>query len=350
LTTEAAIRTVEGVEWKSSIICLEGAPGLVQSSWIFLATLRRRYIQRLQTYRVDLPVIYHDGWGLELFATEDNPRRRFVWVHTPKPFFERFLERCSRYGDAFIFDREEWMLWARKAFTWLPQSRTFTFCGLEGLSNRISLERRSLGGSKCIIGFVDPLKESGARVDRLIQLIERSSTWKCPVEWRIYSDGPYEKQLKALRGVHVTFVSRGPSDIRFCIDCDYLLFCGNELGRPYEMLAAGLDGIIPILPFDEVFGLDSGWHPEGVYGYESGNLDRIEMILTQSSSPEEFSARGQQIQEDIQSMVEAGTREKWLCIEEKLTALSIRRQMQSSPKGLWTYRTYLRIQRLLQGE
>ena len=100
-----------------------GSDRLPAGRWTRLCTLRARYRPIVEQVPGGAPVIYHQLEGLDLFATEDEGRHRFLWIHEPFLRWPEVLGWAARYADAFIFDDLAWEAEAVEAVHWIPHRR-----------------------------------------------------------------------------------------------------------------------------------------------------------------------------------------------------------------------------------
>lgn len=100
-----------------------GSHALPATRWTRLCTLRERYRPLGDQAPGGAPIIYHQLLGLDLFATEDIGRHRFLWFHEPFVRWPVVLGWAARYADAFIFDDPAWFDEVSQCVHWIPRRR-----------------------------------------------------------------------------------------------------------------------------------------------------------------------------------------------------------------------------------
>ena len=196
-------------------------------------------------------LVYHNVWGLPLFADADQANRRLGVLHTDHPGLAACLRRLRGLLDGLLCVSRPLLDLARRELPELEAERLAWLPYPLG-GNELAARQPPLKGRPPVLGFAGRLAFAQKRVDRFPEVVRRLR--EAGVEFRIefLGDGPQESWLRQrFAGVpEVTFHGRrtGEAYREVLRGWDVVVYVSDYEGLPITLLEALAAGVIPVYP------------------------------------------------------------------------------------------------------
>lgn len=208
----------------------------------------------------DLPAatfIYHNLWGLPIFADLDQSSRRIGVLHSDWPTLRYELAEASGLIDGLLCVSDPLMKIAQEIFPSLASSGRIRFLPYPIQPSpavaRGSHARLPRGKPRSlVIGFCGRLVNAQKRIDRLPPLCERLDAEGLSYTLEILGTGPEEPGLRrrfsGRSNVQFHGLKKGEDYWRTVAQWDAILFTSDYEGLPIALLEAMSVGAVPIYP------------------------------------------------------------------------------------------------------
>ncbi len=252
----------------------DGDAGLVARWSSTPAGMRRDFRRRATPFTADATVVYHNGWGLTLFAPGDGAARRAVFLHTNAPGIERSVAAMLPWCDGFLVLNSGF---ARQVSAWAGpefESRVFvTPCPVIAPPGfRPDLARPASRPLR--VGFIGRIEREQKRAERLPALAELLRRQGVAIEWHIVGDGPERTRLAASIGKDVVWHGwkSGTDYWRVLAHLDMVLSLSDYETGPIALLEAMHAGAVPLVPAIGGLGEPAAMQVAAACVYPAGNL------------------------------------------------------------------------------
>ena len=176
--------------------CLNGSPNLT------LGGLRRLYKANISNRISARASLYHNCWGLELFADLDPAQLRIGFFHSSYPRLEEFVRYYACFADGFIFVNEAMLDRTRRILPDWDESRFAYFSHILEIPDSIENQRYQLKNvNEVVIGYAGRLVKKQKRIDRIPAFLGLLDRYLPHYTFQVLGAGPDEGWLRqALAG------------------------------------------------------------------------------------------------------------------------------------------------------
>ena len=217
----------------------------------------RRAFQRLAQPCRGSQFLYHNLWGLPIFADLDGSAQRIGVLHSDWPTLDNELETASGLLDGLLCVSRSLVAKAHAAFPSFGKERIqflpYPVNVPASIMQRVSTKpEKPLEDAGLTIGFCGRLQRTQKRIDRLRGVMEglRAAGVKCRLE--ILGAGPEEswlrRDLSGFDNIVWHGLRRGEEYWQILASWDVILFVSDYEGLPIAMLEALSLGVLPIYP------------------------------------------------------------------------------------------------------
>lgn len=228
--------------------------GLAAAWWWTPARLRRRFIAEIHPGSRGSLAVYHNGWGLPLFAPGDGAFRRLAFLHTDWPGLAAALPAMAPWCDAFICVSPQLVAMVRRHVPQYPVERVHFVPypvepppGFRAPARVPDNPRRPL-----VIGYAGRLEKKQKRLERLPRLMRQLHARLGNFSWHIIGDGPLrrrlEQQTRDLGPVKFHGWLTGEAYWRTLAALDVSVMTSDFEGSPIALLEAMSLGVVPFYP------------------------------------------------------------------------------------------------------
>lgn len=271
-----------GFPTNALIVFKEGSspsqPNLRLSGWSTIHGARKAF--RLQRPSLHPFLVYHNAWGVNLFADLDGASRRIAVLHSHWGEFEKDLERSRGLFDGFLAVSPQLLQVGRKLFPSL-QDRS------QLLPLAVDSSWRSgqapLAGRAVRIGYAGRIRSEQKRLERLPPILKGLSDSGLSFVMEFMGEGHLEPTLRRnLQSFQTRFhgTKTGGAYWEILQSWDFIIYTSDYEGLPITLLEALSAGVIPLYPKinsggDEYvakahpLALYENGKPEGVVGFLS---------------------------------------------------------------------------------
>lgn len=211
-----------------------------------LAVMRRRFAEALAPY-TGATVVWHNGWGMPLFADRDGAARRLVFLYADPayhaPDFPGFRGRVDGVAGVVPALQAAW----RGALPELGAERE----KMIGIPIELRpLAEKTFARKPFVLGYAGRVERAQKRVDRLPVLIAALERRGVDFRFEVLGDGSWRSRLAQQLGDRVKFHGWLPrADYCRVMDgWDGVVYFSDHEGGPTALLDAMAAGAIPFYP------------------------------------------------------------------------------------------------------
>ena len=278
-------------------VCLDGAPHQT------IGGLRRLYADKVHTRLGAEASLYHNCWGLDLWADLDPAEFRIGFIHSSYPRVEKFIRYYARFADGFIFVNEEMMAMTRQILPHWDESRLAYFPHIIKAPDWIGRQGCQLR-QKVVIGFAGRLVKKQKRIDRIPSFLEILDQKLPGAIFEILAAGPDENWLREAlaerENVHFHGWKEGDDYWKILNRWKFMVFFSDYEGLPIALLEALAGGVVPLYP-DFYGGRDFLARMDPTLLYRPGNIESL--LQTLCAANDWSSQRQEQFFEKSQKMM-----------------------------------------------
>ncbi len=226
-----------------------------------LSTIRstRRIFKQIACQTPPKTQVYHNLWGLPIFADLDRSPRRIGLIHSDWPTLKSELDAASHLLDGVLCVSNPLVNTVLKQDIGLDSERVayLPYPILKPAStnaNAISSRRNQTSKTPqtLVVGFCGRLVKTQKRVDRLKPVCDALDSLKVPFRLEILGSGqesPFlENQFRQRKNVIFHGQRSGEAYWQILASWDAILFVSDYEGLPISLLEAMSLGVVPIYP------------------------------------------------------------------------------------------------------
>lgn len=213
-----------------------------------LVELHRKFAAAIAPHRGAM-VVYHNAWGLPLFADLDGARRRIAYLHAGPGYVRRFLGHLSGLVDGIVAVNPAVRALAAQT---LPELAGNRLTHLHVPVRPEAVRHPDPDTARpWVVGYVGRLQRQHKRADRLPQLVrEVTGRAGAGIRWEVLGDGPLRGRLQRQLGDQVVMHgwSTGEAYWRTLARWDAVVFLSESEGGPLALLECMAMGVVPFFP------------------------------------------------------------------------------------------------------
>lgn len=214
--------------------------------WMPLGMVRRRFAAALQPF-AGATVVYHNGWGLPLFADRDGAARRVGFWHANPAYHAPYLPGCVGLVDGMIGVTPALDAAFSAALPGLPPERRLVVRAPVERPRDLVVERTR---GPLVLGYAGRIERRHKRLDRLPALVRALQARGVDFRFEVLGDGSLRAPLARSLGEGVRFHGWVPRDQfwRILAGWDAVVFFSDVEGGPMALFDGMACGAIPFYP------------------------------------------------------------------------------------------------------